>query len=90
MIINTYKTYIATKHDGSHVIARRISTSGWAWYTVGRHGQIVSPEIPEEHLKNFSMIVQGSMKEGWATEAVYEIACEHASDENNKGEEVNE
>lgn len=73
MIINTYKAYIAIRHDGSHVIARRISASGWAWFTLGRNGQIVSPEIPEEHLKNFSMIVQGSMKEGWGTETVYEF-----------------
>lgn len=73
MIINTYKVYTATTHDGTAIIARRISPSGWAWFTVGRNGQIVSPEIPEEHLKNFSMIVQGSMKEGWATEAIYEI-----------------
>jgi len=80
MIINTYKAYIATKHDGSPIVARRISTSGWAWYTVGRHGQIVSPEIPEEHLKNFSMIVQGSMKEGWATETVYEIAMQEGEE----------
>lgn len=82
MIINTYKTYIATLHDGNTIIARRISASGWAWATTGRNGQIISPEIPEEHLKNFSRIVKGSLKEGWATETVYEI-----SDENNSGED---
>lgn len=74
MIINTYKTYIATLHDGNTIIARRISASGWAWFTLGRHGRAISPEIPEEHLKNFSMIVQGSMKEGWGSETVYEIS----------------
>lgn len=86
MIINTYKTYIATLHDGNTIIARRISASGWAWFVAGRSGQPLSPEIPEEHLKNFSMIVKGSLKEGWATETVYEIACSHASDENSNGE----
>lgn len=74
MIINTYKTYIATLHDGSTIIARRISASGWAWFKAGRHGQIISPEIPEEHLKNFSMIVKGSLKSGWGSETVYEIS----------------
>ena len=79
MIINTYKVYTANLHDGNIVIARRISASGWAWGMAGRHGRIISPEIPEEHLKNFSLIVKGSMKEGWATETVYEIACEEES-----------
>lgn len=74
MIINTYKTYIATLHDGSTIVARRISVSGWAWFTTGRNGRIISPEIPEEHLKNFSMILKGSLKDGWATETVYEIS----------------
>ena len=74
MIINTYKVYTANLHDGNTIIARRISASGWAWFTLGRHGKIISPEIPEEHLKNFSMIVQGSMKEGWATEAIYDVS----------------
>jgi len=86
MIINTYKTYIATLHNSNTIIARRISASGWAWFTTGRNGRIISPEIPEEHLKNFSKIVQGSMKEGWATETVYEIVCEHSSEENKNGE----
>lgn len=76
MIINTYKVYTANLHDGNTIIARRISASGWAWGVAGRHGQIISPEIPEEHLKNFSMIVQGSMKEGWATEAIYDVSEE--------------
>ena len=76
MIINTYKVYTANLHDGNTIIARRISTSGWAWFTTGRNGRIISPEIPEEHLKNFSMIVQGSMKSGWGSETVYEISEE--------------
>lgn len=79
MIINTYKVYTANLHDGNIVIARRISSSGWAWFTTGRNGQIISPEIPEEHLKNFSLIVKGSMKEGCVTETVYEIPCEEES-----------
>lgn len=74
MIINTYKVYTANLHDGNTIIARRISASGWAWFRAGRNGQIVSPEIPEEHLKNFSMIVKGSMKEGWATETIYDVS----------------
>lgn len=72
MIINTYKVYTANLHDGNTIIARRISDSGWAWLYKGK--QAISPELPEEHLKNFSQIVQGSMKEGWATETVYEIS----------------
>lgn len=79
MIINTYKVYTANLHDGNIVIARRISSSGWAWFTTGRNGQIISPEIPEEHLKNFSLIVKGSMKSGWGSETVYEIPCEEES-----------
>lgn len=71
MIINTYKVHIATLHDGSPVIARRISESGWIWLYKGK--QAISPELPEEHLKNFSQIVQGSMKEGWATETIYDV-----------------
>jgi hypothetical protein len=71
MIINTYKVHTATLHDGSPVIARRISASGWAWLYKGK--QAISPELPEEHLKNFSQIVQGSMKEGWATETIYDV-----------------
>lgn len=74
MIINTYKVYTANLHDGNTIIARHISASGWAWFTLGRHVKIISPEIPEEHLKNFSMIVQGSMKEGWATETIYDVS----------------
>jgi hypothetical protein len=35
--------------------------------------QAISPELPEEHLKNFSQIVQGSMKKGWATETIYDV-----------------
>ena len=67
------------------IIARRISSSGWAWFTTGRNGQIISPEIPEEHLKNFSMIVQGSLKSGWGSETVYEVVDEHDTDENDNG-----
>ena len=71
MIINTYKVYTANLHDGNTTIARRISASGWAWLYKGK--QAISPELPEEHLKNFSQIVQGSMKEGWATETIYDV-----------------
>lgn len=76
MIISTYKVYTAKTHDGNTIIARRISASGWAWGVAGRHGQIISPEIPEEHLKNFSMIVQGSVKEGWGSETIYDVSEE--------------
>ena len=73
MIINTYKVYTAKTHDGFIIVAKRVSALGWAWGVAGRHGRIISPEIPEEHLKNFSMIVKGSMKEGWATETIYDV-----------------
>lgn len=89
MLINTYKAYIATKHDGSPVIARRISSSGWAWFTVGRSGQIISPEIPEEHLKNFSMIVQGSMREGWGGRIIEAYKASWPEDGMERLEEMN-
>lgn len=86
MIINTYKVYTANLHDGNTIIARHISASGWAWFTTGRNGRIISPEIPEEHLKNFSMIVQGSLKSGWGSETIYEVADEHEADKVLTGE----
>lgn len=71
MIINTYKVYTAKTHDGYLIVARRVSASGWVWF---RSNVPVSPELPEENLKNFSPIVQGSVKEGWATETIYDIS----------------
>jgi len=70
MIINTYKVYTAKTHDGFLIVARRVSASGWVWF---RSNVPVSPELPEENLKNFSPIVQGSVKEGWGSETIYDV-----------------
>ena len=83
MIISSNKVYVARTFDGKDIVARKVNVSGdatlWAWF----HKQSpASPALPENVLKLQSEIVQGTFREGWCTETVYDIV-----DENN-GEEI--
>lgn len=78
MIVSFKKTYICQHIEGDFLVARQ-SPNGWYWE---RNKLPYGSIVPEEHLGKMQFVMEGSMKQGWSTESVYEVeSCRSSMEE---------